>query len=70
MGTIKRIVFIEDFEKPQSCWDCPMLKSAQEKMYCGLLGETNGQLRKYSDGFRRDDCKLRELAFEDTSDNE
>lgn len=64
MPRIKRITFIEDFEKPESCWDCPLLKTAQEKTYCALLGEVKGHIKKYESGFNREDCRLKTLAFE------
>lgn len=64
MPRIKRITFIEDFEKPKSCWDCPLLKSEQERTYCSLLGEIKGRIKKYENGFGREDCRLKTIAFE------
>jgi len=64
MNKTKRVVIIEDFEKPDSCWDCPMLKSMQEKLYCAILGERKGVIREYEHGFQRADCKLSEIVLD------
>lgn len=61
---IKRVVVIENFEKPDCCWDCKILKTnASGDVYCGLLGERKGKIKEYEEGFLREDCKLNTIAF-------
>lgn len=60
----KKAVVINDFEQPESCWDCPILKTTVDGfVYCGLIGERNGRIKEYEHGFIRKDCKLETLTF-------
>lgn len=58
------LVVIEDFEKPQTCWDCPILKNNSfGELYCGFLGDKNGIIKTYDQGFLHKQCKLQTLTF-------
>lgn len=67
----KKAVVINDFEQPDCCWDCPILKATADGMvYCGLIGERKGKITRYDQGFIRDDCKLETLTFSRGHENE
>jgi len=71
MQKIKRVVVIDNFEQPESCWDCPILKTnVSGDVFCGLLGERKGKIKEYEHGFIRSDCKLDTIAFAEKFEDE
>ena len=65
MERIKRIVAIENFEKPQNCWECPILKERMGELFCGLIGERKGKIRTYDRDYIHEDCKLVTFAYKE-----
>ena len=65
MAKTVKVVVAEDFPKPDSCFDCPLVQwETILKPYCKMLGEKDGLLPKnYDAKYKNPKCKFKELTF-------